>query len=43
MSAKPVVSALKSYIEPYRVDGSKAFHLKAHDTNGSGGLHKETG
>jgi PPK2 family polyphosphate:nucleotide phosphotransferase len=43
MSAKPVVSALKSYIEPYRVDGSKAFHLKAHDANGSGGLHKETG
>ncbi|MES2029427.1 MAG: polyphosphate kinase 2 family protein, partial [Pseudomonadota bacterium] len=43
MSAKPVVSALKSYIEPYRVDGSKAFHLKAHDTNASGGLHKETG
>ncbi|MGM4892865.1 polyphosphate kinase 2 family protein [Tardiphaga sp. 839_C3_N1_4] len=43
MSAKPVVSALKSYIEPYRIDGSKAFHLKAHDTNASGGLHKETG
>ena len=43
MPAKPVVSALKSYIEPYRIDGSKAFHLKAHDTNASGGLHKETG
>jgi PPK2 family polyphosphate:nucleotide phosphotransferase len=42
-SAKTSASALKSYVEPYRVDGSKTFHLKAHDTHASGGLHKETG
>jgi PPK2 family polyphosphate:nucleotide phosphotransferase len=43
MSSKSSPSALKSYIEPYRIDGSKGFHLKAHDTHASGGLHKETG
>jgi PPK2 family polyphosphate:nucleotide phosphotransferase len=43
MSAKTAASALKSYIEPYRIDGAKAFHLKGHDTHASGGLHKETG
>ncbi|MET0970457.1 MAG: polyphosphate kinase 2 family protein [Tardiphaga sp.] len=43
MSAKASPSALKSYVEPYRIDGSKSFHLKAHNTHASGGLHKETG
>lgn len=43
MSAKTAASALKSYIEPYRIDGTKTFHLKGHDTHASGGLHKETG
>ncbi|MDB5655453.1 MAG: Polyphosphate:AMP phosphotransferase [Tardiphaga sp.] len=43
MTAKSTLSALKSYVEPFRVDGGKEFHLKAHSTDGKGGLHKETG
>jgi PPK2 family polyphosphate:nucleotide phosphotransferase len=43
MTAKNNSSALKSYVEPFRVDGAKAFHLKDHDTGARGGLHKETG
>lgn len=43
-SAKvPLKATLKSYVDPYRVDGSKTFRLKDHDTNASGGLHKDTG
>lgn len=43
MTAKSTAPALKSYVEPFRVDGGKEFHLKAHDTGAKGGLHKETG
>jgi PPK2 family polyphosphate:nucleotide phosphotransferase len=43
MTAKSPATSLKSYVEPFRVDGSKDFHLKAHETNLKGGLHKETG
>ncbi|MDB5621085.1 polyphosphate kinase 2 family protein [Tardiphaga sp.] len=43
MTAKSTVSALKSYFEPFRVDGGKEFHLRAHITDEKGGLHKETG
>ena len=43
MTAKSTVSALKSYVEPFSVDGSRPFHLKDHDTGARGGLHKETG
>lgn len=43
MSAKSSAASLKSYIEPFRVDGSKEFHLKSCETNAKGGLHKDTG
>ncbi|MEH2483108.1 PPK2 family polyphosphate:nucleotide phosphotransferase [Nitrobacteraceae bacterium AZCC 2146] len=43
MTAKSTAPALKAFVEPFRVDGSKEFHIKAHDTSGNGGLHKETG
>ncbi|WP_398478528.1 polyphosphate kinase 2 family protein [Tardiphaga sp.] len=43
MSAKSAKATLKSYIDPYRVDGSKRFRLKDHATDASGGLHKDTG
>ena len=43
MTAKSTASALKSYVEPFSVDGSRPFHLKDHDTAARGGLHKETG
>lgn len=33
---------LKPYIEPFRVDGSKEFHLKSHRPDEKGGLDKET-
>ena len=43
MNDKSTAASLKSYVEPFRVDGSKDFDLKAHDTGARGGLHKETG
>jgi PPK2 family polyphosphate:nucleotide phosphotransferase len=43
MSAKSAKATLKSYVDPYRVDGSKNFRLKDHHTDASGGLHKEAG
>ena len=43
MTAKSTASALKSYVQPFSVDGSRPFHLKGHDTGARGGLHKETG
>jgi PPK2 family polyphosphate:nucleotide phosphotransferase len=43
MTAKSTASPLKPYVEPFRVDGSREFHLKAYDTDAKGGLHKETG
>ncbi len=36
-------ASLKSYVDPFRVDGSKEFHLKAHDPGQKSGLHKDTG
>ncbi|CAN5440682.1 polyphosphate kinase 2 family protein [soil metagenome] len=42
MSANTLAS-LKSYVDPFRVDGSKEFHLKAHDPSQRAGLHKDTG
>ena len=44
MSKKPSQSLavqLKPFVAPFRVDGSEAFHLKAHRTNEKGGLDKE--
>jgi PPK2 family polyphosphate:nucleotide phosphotransferase len=36
-------ASLKSFVDPFRVDGSKEFHLKAHDPSQRAGLHKDTG
>lgn len=33
--------SLKGYVEPFRIDGSKEFHLKSHKTGEKGGLDKE--
>jgi len=43
MTSRSTLSALKPYVEPFRVDGSKTFQLQSHSTDGKGGLHKETG
>ena len=43
MPAKSAKATLKSYVDPYRVDGSKTFRLRDHHTNACGGLHKEAG
>jgi PPK2 family polyphosphate:nucleotide phosphotransferase len=40
---KSTAPALKPYVEPFRVDGGKAFQLDGHHTGERGGLHKETG
>jgi len=44
MSKKPPQSLgaeLKSFVAPFRVDGSGEFHLKSHKTNEKGGLDKD--
>lgn len=41
MSAKP--SDVASFVEPFRIDGSKKFKLHQHATDDSGGLHKDAG
>jgi PPK2 family polyphosphate:nucleotide phosphotransferase len=44
MSKKPsqsLAAELKPFIEPFRFDGSGAFHLKPHKTNEKGGLDKD--
>ena len=33
---------LKSHVDPFRVDGSKEFHLKSHKPDEKGGLDKES-
>jgi PPK2 family polyphosphate:nucleotide phosphotransferase len=46
MSKKPAKSLgteLDPYIAPFRVDGSRRFHLAAHKTNARGGLDKAEG
>jgi PPK2 family polyphosphate:nucleotide phosphotransferase len=45
MSKKPpssVAAELKSFVAPYRVDGSRKFHLPSHKTDEKGGLDKDT-
>src|ERR1700737_3223222 len=42
-SARPLASSLKPFGEPFRVDGSKEFHLKSHNTSERGGLDKDEG
>jgi PPK2 family polyphosphate:nucleotide phosphotransferase len=43
MSKTPqsVAAELKSYVAPFRFDGSGEFHLKSHKTNERGGLDKD--
>ena len=46
MSKKPspsLAAQLKSFVTPFRVDGSGEFHLKSHKTREKGGLDKEKG
>ena len=39
--SQPLADELKSYVAPFRFDGSGEFHLKSHKTNEKGGLDKE--
>ncbi|MDB5516941.1 MAG: hypothetical protein JWQ17_3699, partial [Tardiphaga sp.] len=46
MSPKPSTSfanELKPFVEPFRFDGSKEFHLKSQKTNEKGGIDKDRG
>ena len=40
-SLQPGAKQLKSYVDPFRVDGSQEFHLKSHKPGEKGGLDKE--
>jgi PPK2 family polyphosphate:nucleotide phosphotransferase len=40
-SSQSVADELKSYIAPFRYDGTGEFHLKSHKTDAKGGLDKE--
>jgi PPK2 family polyphosphate:nucleotide phosphotransferase len=40
-SSQSLAAELKSYVAPFRVDGSSEFHLKSHKTNEKGGLDKD--
>ena len=40
-SAQPSAKQLKSYVDPFRVDGSSEFHLKSHKPGEKGGLDKD--
>ena len=42
-SAQSLGDQLKPYVAPFRVDGSREFHLKSHKTNEKGGLDKDKG
>jgi PPK2 family polyphosphate:nucleotide phosphotransferase len=42
-SSQSLAHQLKSYVAPFRVDGSGEFHLKSHKTSEKGGLDKEKG
>jgi PPK2 family polyphosphate:nucleotide phosphotransferase len=41
-SSQPSARQLKSYVDPFRVDGSQEFHLKSHKPGEKGDLDKET-
>jgi PPK2 family polyphosphate:nucleotide phosphotransferase len=41
MSKKSVAAELDRFISPFRIDGSKKFHLKSQKTNEKGGLEKD--
>jgi PPK2 family polyphosphate:nucleotide phosphotransferase len=40
-SSQSLTAELKPFVEPFRFDGSGAFHLKPHKTNEKGGLDKD--
>jgi len=42
-SSQSLADQLKSFVAPFRVDGSGEFHLKSHKTSEKGGLDKEKG
>jgi len=42
-SQKSLADQLKSFVAPFRYDGSGEFHLKSHETSEKGGLDKEQG
>ena len=42
-SEKSLADQLKSFVAPFRYDGSGEFHLKSHKTSEKGGLDKEKG
>jgi PPK2 family polyphosphate:nucleotide phosphotransferase len=42
-SSQSLAHQLKSYVAPFRVDGSGEFHLKSHKTSEKGGLDKAKG
>jgi PPK2 family polyphosphate:nucleotide phosphotransferase len=42
-SRAPSLAHLNPFVEPFRVDGSKEFHLKSHKTNDKGGIDKDKG
>ena len=41
-SSQPSVKQLKSYVDPFRVDGSQEFHLKSHKPGEKADLDKDT-
>jgi PPK2 family polyphosphate:nucleotide phosphotransferase len=42
-SAQSLAIELRPFVEPFRVDGSKEFHLKSHKTSDRGGIDKDKG
>jgi PPK2 family polyphosphate:nucleotide phosphotransferase len=42
-SSPSLANELNAFVEPFRFDGSKEFHLKSHKTNEKGGIDKDKG
>jgi PPK2 family polyphosphate:nucleotide phosphotransferase len=42
-SQQPISDILKSFVAPFRYDGTGEFHLKSHDTSEKGGIDKDKG
>jgi PPK2 family polyphosphate:nucleotide phosphotransferase len=42
-SAQSLAIELRPFVEPFRVDGSKEFHLKSYKTSDKGGIDKDKG
>lgn len=39
--SSPPIKRLQSYVTPFRIDGSREFHLKSHDSDETGDLDKD--